>query len=124
MDKRPINLNLFSLHWPIPAIVSFLHRVSGVVLFLLIPCLLWVLNESLASEAQFELLKVRLGAPWIQFLLWSFLAALLYHLIAGIRHLLMDIHLGESKMGGRVSAYLVLFLFAVGVLIAAYWIWH
>ena len=54
MDKRPINLNFLTMTFPITAIVSLLHRMSGIFLFLLIPLLLWMLQESLASEARWQ----------------------------------------------------------------------
>lgn len=123
MEKRPINLNLLTMHWPIPSIVSFLHRLSGVVLFFLIPFMLWVLQESLASESQFGAMKERFSIPWVQFIFWSLIAALLYHLIAGLRHLLMDVHVGDSKRGGEISAYFVLCLFILCWLVTGYWIW-
>lgn len=120
MEKRPINLNILTMHWPIPAIVSFLHRLSGVFLFFLIPFLLWALQESLATGSQFAALK---AAFWVQFICWVVLAALLYHLIAGIRHLLMDVHIGDSKKGGERSSYIVIGLFIVCWLLSAFWIW-
>ena len=123
MRKRPVNLNLLTLHFPIPAIVSILHRLSGVFIFLLIPFLLWGLQESLVSSARFELLKVTLNRPWIQCGLWVFLLALSYHLLAGIRHLLMDIHLGDSLRAGRLSAGIVLALGVMAAVVGGFWVW-
>lgn len=122
--KYPIrNLNLFTIHFPVTAIVSILHRLSGVVLFLLIPLLLWGLQESLHSEAGFLQLKHNFHSPVAQITIWLFLGALSYHMFAGMRHLLMDIHIGESKKAGRFSAWIVLglTLFTMGV--GGYWIW-
>ena len=88
--QRPVNLNLFTIKFPIPAIVSILHRISGVIVFLLIPLLLWMLHASLASVEQFDALRDTLDSPLIRFTLWVGLSALLFHLVAGIRHLFMD----------------------------------
>jgi succinate dehydrogenase / fumarate reductase, cytochrome b subunit len=123
VNGRPIFLNLFVLHYPIAAVVSFLHRLSGLFLVLMIPLLLWGLQESLASEARFEVLKLNLSHLWVRLLVWAVLAALCYHFFAGIRHLLMDIHLGESKIGSRMSAWIVLVLFFVSFALGGFWLW-
>lgn len=108
VKKRPVNLNFFTIHFPITAWVSIGHRLSGFFLFLMIPALLWVLQESLASEQRWQDLARVLQHPVLYWSLWLFVAALIYHLIAGIRHLLMDIHIGESKAGGKIGAWLVM----------------
>lgn len=123
MRKRPVNLNLFTLRFPLPAIVSISHRLSGVFIFLLIPFLLWALQQSLVSAARFELLKVALSRPWVQVGLWCFLTALLYHLFAGIRHLLMDIRIGDALKVARFSAGLVLVLGVMSAMAGSLWIW-
>lgn len=123
MKRRPVNLNLFTIRFPITAWVSIAHRLSGVFVFLLVPFLLWILQESLASEARFMHLSAILGWPAMQVGLWLFLAALLYHCIAGIRHLLMDIHIGETKAMGRFGAWLVIVIFVTLYGVIGYWLW-
>jgi succinate dehydrogenase / fumarate reductase, cytochrome b subunit len=122
LRTRPIYLNLFLFHFPVTAVVSFLHRLSGVFLVFLIPLLLWALHVSLESEQSFDALKSSLSAPWIKIIFWLLYSAIFYHLIAGIRHLLMDIHLGESKKIARFSSFLVLFISFFGILLGGYWI--
>ncbi|HVY53845.1 MAG TPA: succinate dehydrogenase, cytochrome b556 subunit [Gammaproteobacteria bacterium] len=121
--KRPKNLNLFTIKFPIPAIVSILHRVSGVFLFLLMPLLLWALSMSLASETDFNNLKEFLSTPFSKLVIWAFLAALSYHLVAGIRHLLMDIHIGEELKTGRLMAKVTLGVSAVLIVMLGVWLW-
>lgn len=121
--KRPKNLNLFTIKFPIPAIVSILHRASGVFLFLLMPLLLWAFSTSLASEADFNNLREFLSSPLSKVVIWVFLAALCYHLIAGIRHLLMDIHIGEELKTGRLMAKLTIVVSAVFIVILGVWLW-
>jgi succinate dehydrogenase / fumarate reductase cytochrome b subunit len=108
--KQVVYLNLFQFRFPITAIVSILHRMSGVLLFLCIPALLWALNQSLSSEATFAHLMA--GKDCLLFLiaLWVFLSALFYHLVAGIRHMFMDFCIGDTKAGGRLGAYLVMIM--------------
>lgn len=123
MKRRPINLNFFTIHFPITAWVSIAHRLSGLFLFLIIPFLIWMLQESLTSEKRFTALQSQLQTPLVQWGLWLLFAALFYHCVAGIRHLLMDRHIGESKKGGRLGAVLVIGISFVLFIISGYWIW-
>lgn len=121
--KRPINLNLLQIQFPAPAIISILHRASGVVLFLMLPLLLWLLSASLNSSDSFNALHESLTHPVLAFFIWVTLSALLYHLVAGIRHLLMDIGIGESLKGGRLSAYIVFLVSTLGIVLLGVWLW-
>jgi succinate dehydrogenase / fumarate reductase cytochrome b subunit len=116
-------LNLFTIHFPVTAWVSIAHRLSGVFIFLLIPFLLWTLQESLISETHFRDLGVVLTRPIMQVGLWFFLSALLYHGLAGVRHLFMDVHIGETKATGRLGAWLVIIVFLPCVGVLGYWLW-
>ena len=107
-NQRPVYLNLWQIKQFLPAIISILHRISGVFLFLYIPFVLWALNDSLASAAGFNAVQQLLGQPIIGLLTWLFMAALLFHLVAGIRHMIMDVGVGESLTAGRKGAYAVL----------------
>lgn len=78
----------------------------------------------MASEEAFNRLKVTLGQPWLLVLVWIFIASLVFHLLAGVRHLLMDLHLGESLKAGRWSAIITFSLFfvlLVGAAVCLYW---
>ncbi len=120
--KRPVNLNLASLQYPPMAIVSILHRVSGIVLFLLLPLMIYFLGLSLASEASFDELKTLLSNPFYKCLLWGFSTAFTYHVIAGIRHLSLDLGFGEHLSATRNSARAVLFLSVVSAIFLGLWI--
>ncbi len=124
MNKnRPVNLDISTIKLPITAIVSILHRASGVILFAVVAILLWMLDVSLSSEAGFAELQEILTSPVFQFVLWASLAALAYHLVAGVRHLIMDVGIGESLEGGLVGAKLVMFFAVVLIVLAGVWIW-
>ena len=123
MKQRPVYLNLLQIRQPLPAIVSVLHRISGVILFLLLPFLLWLLAKSLTSEAAFDALKQPLAHPVLRFFIWVVLSALIYHLVAGIRHLLMDMGIGETLKGGRIGAYLVLVISIIFIIFAGISLW-
>ncbi|MCE3237772.1 MAG: sdhC [Gammaproteobacteria bacterium] len=121
--KRPINLNLLTIRFPLPAIVSILHRISGVFLFLLIPFMLWGLHLSLASPQDFDDLHSFLSSLPMKFMIWVSLSAFTYHFMAGIRHLFMDIHLGEELKSGRFSAKLTLIFSIVIIFFIGIWLW-
>jgi len=123
VKRRPVNLNFATIHFPVTAWVSIAHRLSGILVFLLIPVLLWMLRESLASQERFTALVHLFSSPMVKISLWILLAALLYHWIAGIRHLLMDIHVGESKAGGKRGAWLVIVLSLIAFTLVGYWLW-
>ena len=106
-DTRPKNLNLFTIRFPLPAIISILHRISGAFLFLLIPVLLWALQLSLSYDG-YDTLQTLMSGFYAKFIFWVMLAALLYHLVAGLRHLLTDIGIGSGRESGKRSALGVL----------------
>ncbi|MYC26345.1 MAG: succinate dehydrogenase, cytochrome b556 subunit [Gammaproteobacteria bacterium] len=122
-STRPVFLNLFAIRFPIVAVVSILHRVSGVVLFGASIYLLWILWLSLESEASFSNLKATLDNPLHSIVLWFTLSFLGYHIIAGLRHLLMDLHIGDSLKIGRASALIVLVCSVVLSLAIGVWFW-
>ena len=122
-NPRPINLNLFSIKWPITALVSIAHRISGIVLFLATALLLYLLDLSLGSETGFRQAGELILMPVAGFVIWLVLAALIYHTIAGCRHLLMDIGIGESWRAGKTAAWLVAVLSFIGAILAGVWIW-
>ncbi len=121
--KRPVNLALTTMHFPVMAIASILHRLSGVALFFLLPFMLYFLHLSLQSPESFAYLGTLLTRSCYQMLVWVFLAALVYHLLAGCRHLLMDMNIGEELSTGRWSAYLVIISSFILVLLLGVWIW-
>lgn len=121
--QRPKNLNLFTIRFPIPAIISILHRISGIILFLVVPFMLWGLSLSLSSPQDFDDLHLFLSSPFMKLLIWSCLSAFIYHFIAGIRHLLMDVHVGEELKSGRLSAKLTLVISIILIILAGIWLW-
>lgn len=123
-DKRPVNLDIGTIRLPITAYVSILHRVSGVVLLALAGVGLWMLDASLGSETGFAALQSTLTGFWIKLVLWALVAALAYHLTAGIRHLVMDMGIGESLRGGVLGARLVLVISVVLTILAGVWLWR
>jgi succinate dehydrogenase / fumarate reductase cytochrome b subunit len=108
---------------PITAWASITHRASGVFLFAGIAVLLWALDASLASPESFAALQECLASFWFKMVLWVIVAALIYHSVAGVKHLVMDFGIGETMAGGIFGTRLVIGISAVLILMAGVWIW-
>lgn len=117
--RAPKFLNLFHIRFPIGAIASIGHRISGVLLLLSLLLLALALERSLASEATFESLRTALAAPWSGLLLVVVVWAAAHHVLAGVRHLLMDIGIGSALVKARTSAWAVILTAAIIALAAA-----
>lgn len=102
--KRPVNLNLFTLSYPPMAIASILHRLSGILLFVLLPFIFYIWHLSLESQDSFNHLQAMFSCHFFKLALWAFGAALIYHLLAGIRHLCCDLGWGEHLSTARWTA--------------------
>lgn len=122
-NKRPVYLDVTKYKFPNTAIVSILHRVSGVVLFLFVPFLLLALDKSVSSGEEFTGLIHTLEMPVMKIVTFLFLASLIFHLVAGTRHLLMDMGIGETHRGGRLGANLVFIISGILILAAGVWLW-
>lgn len=96
--QRPVNLDLKTIRFPITAIASILHRVSGVITFIALGILLWLLSLSLSSEQGFAQAQAITDTFLVKFILWGILTALAYHVVGGVRHLLMDLGFGEENL--------------------------
>jgi len=123
-DKRPVNLALHTMKFPITAITSILHRITGFLLFFLIPLSLWVLDTTLNSPNSFVNTMNFLHSPSGKFWVWVFLSALLFHLVMGIRHLFMDLGIAETLRGGKVTSWLGIICSGILIILAGVWIWQ
>lgn len=122
-DGRPIYLDLLHIKLPVTGVLSILHRVFGVLLFLSLPGFVYLFGLSLQGEAGFERATDLLGQGWLipvyLLLLWAFL----HHLLAGIRYLLIDIEIGVEKKPATQSARLILPGALLLTLLLAWGIW-
>lgn len=120
---RPKYLNLQEIRLPLPGIVSILHRVSGAGLFLMLPLILWLFASSLGSPDSFIAFKAVVGNPAVKLFLLLLVAGYLYHFCAGIRFLLLDVHVGTELKSARQSSVVVLIAAAVLTLIIGVKLW-
>lgn len=100
--------------------MSIIHRITGVILFLCIPLMIYLLDRSLISEDGFKQVIVWVQSPLGKVLLFSLMWALSHHLLAGIRYLLIDVDLGVEKPLARTTAFVVI-LAAPAVALALTW---
>ena len=124
-DKRPVFLPVNPLKFPLPfvALASILHRNSGVVLFGGVGYFLYLLQLALSSPTGFEEARMLLSQPPHQFALFTVLAALAYHFVLGVKHLLLDFHLFDTIKGSKVATIVSVIAFAIILVLIAIWIW-
>lgn len=118
--SRPVNLDLQTIHFPITAITSILHRISGVIMFVSVGILLWLLSQSLSSPEAFQQV---VNGFFVKLVLWGILTAVSYHIAGGIRHLMMDLGHFEELESGAKSAKVVFVVTVVLSLLAGILVW-
>jgi succinate dehydrogenase / fumarate reductase cytochrome b subunit len=101
---------------PLAGVVSILHRLSGLMMFFLLPFVLYLLDKSLTSEISFAVFRSFTSNWFVKLVILALCWAYLHHVMAGIRHLLMDVHVGVDKDSGRKTAVTV---FAISLPLAA-----
>ncbi|WP_299001934.1 succinate dehydrogenase cytochrome b556 subunit [uncultured Shewanella sp.] len=121
--QRPVHLDLQTIRFPATAIASILHRVSGVIMLFAVGILIWLLNESLASPESFANVQSLFDNLLVKFVIWGILTALGYHLIVGVRHLVMDAGCWEELASGQLSAKIAIALAVVFSIIVGIWVW-
>ena len=107
VKSRPVFLEIPNIRLPIPGIVSILHRISGVILFVMLPVLLYLLSGTLSRASAFETYRAIVSNPLVKLILIGVLWAYLHHLLAGVRFLLLDAHKGLELNTARNTAKLV-----------------
>ncbi|NAW70356.1 succinate dehydrogenase cytochrome b556 subunit [Vibrio sp. V27_P1S3P104] len=120
---RPVNLDLQTISFPITAIASILHRVAGIITFVAVGILLWLLSLSLSSPVGFMEASEIVSGFFVKFILWGILTALAYHIIGGIRHLIMDLGYFEELDTGSMTAKASMVMTVIFSLLAGVWLW-
>lgn len=115
--QRPVFINLFQIKLPIAGIMSIGHRIAGVLIILSLPFWLYLLDLSLTSEAGFAEARAFLQSVWLLPVYLGLAWALMHHLLAGIRYLLLDIDIGVEKPYFRQTALAVLVIAPVIMLL-------
>lgn len=103
-SSRPVYLDLRKIRLPLPGVISFAHRVSGVLMVVGIPFALYLLELSLSGPGGYAGAQTWMRSPWLAPVLLLLTWSLCHHLLAGIRFLLMDIEIGVDRHTSRQSA--------------------
>ncbi len=108
---RPVYLNLLAIRLPLPALVSILHRASGALLFLIgIPLLLWGIQSSVDSPEVYAQFRATLAHPLARLIALALAWSYIHHLLAGVRHLVLDLDIGTDLASARRSSAVVFVL--------------
>jgi len=115
--SRPVYLNLLKIRQPVTALASIGHRISGVLLFLSIPLMIWMLDQSLRGPAEYQQIAALYDQPLMKLVVLLLAWAGAHHFFAGIRFLLIDVDWGVDLATARRTAQIVNVGGVVGVLI-------
>ena len=122
-SNRPVNLSLTRFKWPVTAVASIAHRISGVLLFFGFGYLLYLLQLALSSESGFAQAQNLLAMVAPKLALLGVLALLAYHLLAGVKHLLLDLHVGDSMAVARRASWAVFGATTLAIALLGAWLW-
>ncbi|CDZ16391.1 Succinate dehydrogenase cytochrome b556 subunit [Candidatus Johnevansia muelleri] len=112
INKNIVNLNITTINFPLPSIVSIIHRITGFILFIGIIFLFVSFKISLSSEEGFNIVKHVLISNYLlaKFIVWGLLSTFFIHLIGGIRHIAMDLHLFDNLKSGSYTSIVILII--------------
>lgn len=122
-NRRPKYLNLFRIKLPLPGVVSFLHRVSGALLFVAIPLFLAGFQHTLDSADAFDMVKQGFGNPLVKLVLVAVLWGFLHHFFAGLRFIAMDMGFGMELGKTRRNSWLVMAFSLTLTALIGVWLW-
>ena len=114
-DHRPVYIDLRKINLPVSALISITHRLSGMyIFFITLPLMLALIYFSTESEDSFnELLLFLKNYKFILGLIVLSFCILWYHILSGVRHLIMDAHIGESLLASKYSAIFTISLWII-----------
>jgi succinate dehydrogenase / fumarate reductase cytochrome b subunit len=121
--QRPVNLDLTTIKMHPAANASILHRISGVIMVFAIGILLLTLSTSLSSAEGFATIQGYLDGFFFKFIIFGCLSALTFHILAGVRHLFMDLGHFEELDSGNMTAKLILVLWLAISVVIGVWLW-
>jgi len=121
--ERPKNLDLSTVKFPITAIASILHRVSGIIVFVALAIFLILLNCSLSSQPDFNRVAAYFDNFLIEFIIWGSLTGLAYHAVFGVRHMIQDLGCWEEMDSASLSAKVGFAMTVILSLLAGVLVW-
>lgn len=123
-QERPINLAITQFKFPLAALTSITHRITGLILFISVPFIFYLLDQALISKDNFAMVRDQwLSYQPVRLLMWVFLSTLAYHVCAGIRHILMDFGWFEGLKSSYWASWAVLGYAFILAVLAGIWLW-
>ena len=120
MQERPVYLDLTKIRLPMSAFSSITHRLSGMyVFFITLPLMLYIINQSTSSKSSYEKLLIDISSiSFFSIIVFISIAIFWYHILTGIRHLIMDFfHIGESLNGSHYSSIFTIIFWIISSII-------
>lgn len=121
--QRPVNLQLNTISFPPSAIASILHRVTGVAMFFALLFVIWAWAVSVSSNEGFDLVKEVMAGVLGKIVAIGTLSALIYHILGGVRHVIMDAGHWEEIQSGNNSAKVMIALWVVVTIVVGVVLW-
>ena len=121
--QRPVNLQLNTISFPPAAITSILHRVTGVAMFFALLFVIWAWAVSVSSAQGFAMVQEQMAGPIGKFITIGTISALAYHVIGGLRHLVMDMGYWEELESGDNSAKATILLWFILTVVVGVVLW-
>ena len=124
--KKITNIDLMSIKnykFPITAICSIFHRISGLIMTISIPFVIVSMYYSLAGPVGYKNIVNLLTETWVSLFFWLFMSSVVYHIYAGIRHIIMDLGFGDSMVVAKASSFVVIILGILSSLLLGFKLW-
>ncbi|MFT4940228.1 MAG: succinate dehydrogenase / fumarate reductase cytochrome b subunit [Paraglaciecola sp.] len=121
--QRPVNLQLNTISFPPAAITSILHRVTGVAMFFALMFVLWAWAVSVSSADSFAMVAEQMAGPLGKFISIGTISALSFHILGGLRHMVMDMGHWEELESGNNSAKAIILLWIVITVVVGVLLW-
>jgi len=116
-------LDLFKIRFPVTAIVSICHRVSGVLMMFSVPIALFFIHVSLVDQMHFDSMMSILNVWYFKLLAYLLLLPWLFHILSGLRHIVMDLGFMEELKCARATAYSLFVIFFISIIVLGIFIW-
>ena len=121
--QRPVNLQLNTISFPPAAITSILHRITGVALFVALLFVIWAWACSVSSPEGFQLVQQQMNGWLGKIIAIGTISALTYHILGGVRHLIMDMGVWEELESGNNSAKAIIGIWIILTIVVGVLLW-
>lgn len=121
--QRPVNLQLNTISFPPAAITSILHRITGVALFFALMFVIWAWAVSVSSSEGFSFVQEQMSGPLGLFVSIGTISALLFHVLGGVRHMIMDLGHWEELQSGDLSAKIIIAAWIILTVVVGVVLW-